>query len=253
MVYQLVAWSESQDAAGAYVGVAAVADQITSVSGDILYVPAATPFLIGVLANIGATLPVGAYLQSPSLRGMILYDVPVCMNGLLPTTGRECVIFPQTPIPLAGLEGLEAYINSDPAAAERGSVVAFLSDGPIAPVTGAIYTVRFTSSNTLLAGGWSSSDLTLRQTLPVGTYQLVGAKAYVTNGVAFRFVGKGVAHRPGAPCVSAIQYEGLDVFRRGGMGVWLEFHSLAPPQIEVLGTTAGAQTVNGWLDLIKVP
>lgn len=115
-------------------------------------------------------------------------------------------------------------------------------------------TVYATASVTLVAKAWALKPLTFAQIPPVGDYAVVGAAFYGTNGVFARLVfPANTTWRPGAPCYQALTTNDADpFFRFGRLGEWGRFHSVNLPQIEVLGDTAGAQTITAVLDLVML-
>lgn len=137
-------------------------------------------------------------------------------------------------------------------AAEVHTIIALLSDGPLAKPTGAIFPVGFTATITSVVGRWVAGTITLDQTLPRGRYAVVGAACFETDCLAMRFVPVGEAHRPGCLGTASVGIPSQKCFRNGELGVWFEFDSLTPPMIEILHAAAGAQTVTGVIDLIKV-
>jgi len=252
MPFQIVAWSESEDEAGAYAAKAAVPDEIATIAGDILYVPAETPILLGAYAAVGGTIEGAAYLQSPSLRATALFDIAPTEEAIKPVGGDALRLQPQSPLALVGGEGLEAFVLSNPAAAEVHTVVAWLADAAIAPITGPIFHVKFTTAITETVSVWTTGAITFRQTLPVGKYQCVGAAMWGTSGIAFRFIAKGYGHRPGFICHATEGYRGSDLQRNGGLGVWFDFDIKVPPQIEWLASATAGTAQAGIMDLIKV-
>lgn len=250
MAFTLVAWQESQDELGTLLPEAAAADTHVTVVGDLIYVPSLNKLLAAYV--YGGTLATMAQLRSPSLRAKVLQELmPIDLSI---TPGKETLLINHfdTPITLTEGEGLEALLNADPAAAEVHTILAWLSDGPQAPVTGEIMSVRVTSTITSVVGRWVAGALTFDQTLPFGRYQLVGAAFYEPDLLAARFIPVGAIWRPGLPGVATIGTAHFKDFRYGRMGAWFEFHSLNPPQIEILNAAAAAQPVIGSLDLIKL-
>jgi len=252
MPFSIVAWSESEDEAGLYKARKAVPDEIAITTDDIIYVPAETPILLGAYAAIGGTVEGAAYLQSPSLRATALFDIQPTQEGIKPSGDESLRLQPTSPIPLIGGEGVEAFVLSNPGADEVHTVVAWLADGPIAPITGTIFHVKFTAAITETVSVWVSGAITLRQTLPVGRYAVVGAAMWGTSGIAFRFLPKGYANRPGFITHSSEGNSGSDLQRNGGLGTWFEFDSKVPPQIEWLAMATAGVAQSGVLDLIKV-
>jgi len=252
MAFNVVAFQESIDPGGAYVNITAVADPVTTTTGDIIYVPPATPYLFGAQAFLDATTAITAYLQSPSLRRVANYDIAPVVGALYPSASDIVALRPSSPIKLDENEGLEALINSNPSSAAVQSVVALLSDGAITSVDGEIFSVYFTTAITETVGAWTNGEITFAQTLPIGDYQLVGAAMFGTSGVAFRFNGVGKAERPGFLCNNAMTDRQHPLQRKGGLGVWLEFNSMTPPSIDWLAHATSGTSQTGIMDLIRL-
>jgi len=248
MPFTTVGWSESQDTAGVLTNVAALPDQHVTVSGDNIRVPALNQ-LVGYYA-LGTTITL-AQLASPQLRRQALLDIdPMDVSaepGSPPAFGHRM----GSPITLETDEDLSALVAEAAAGAERESVFVWLADGPLASVSGNIFTVRATSATTLTAYTWTNCALTFSQTLPRGRYQVVGASCIATGGVAFRLVFPGYSWRPGGIACDAVSDLPAAGQRNGGWGVWGEFESTSPPTVDVLSVSADtAETV--YLDLIKI-
>lgn len=249
-MHTLIAYSESQDEAGAELNVQAVPDQEVRTDGDTIIVPETFNNIIGVLACIGST-GTRCKLVSPSLRRMNPYEVAPVELALF-SSGREYYgMHPQNPIPLAVNESLEALITADPAAAEQQSVVVFTAPGSVSPVQGTMMPIRFSTTATLVAGSWAFSSIDFIDDLPVGNYNVVGASLTCATAVAFRFVPVGGAYRPGAPCYQALNNPQAPIFRRGGLGSWFTFNTTQPPSIEILSSAAAAAaTYYGVMDVL---
>ena len=248
-MFTLVGYTESQDTSGNLTYVAALADQHVRVEADNIVVPAGMANLLGACA-LGATLS-RAQVETPSMRRTLLLDLAGLNIGAEP-------VFPlayhqgfYNPIPLDEFEPMRALVAETAEGAEREFVLVWLGDGPQAPVTGDIYTVRATSTQTLVANTWTNGALTLAQTLPSGRYQVVGFHAVSAGLIAARLVFVGGTWRPGVIGADS-QADGIpDLFRRGALGVWGEFAHDQPPTVDFLSVSADeAETVH--LDLIKV-
>jgi hypothetical protein len=126
----------------------------------------------------------------------------------------------------------------------------WLSDGPQAPISGNIFTIRATSAITLSSGIWVNGNLTFNQVLPAGRYAVVGMRVRGANLVAARLVFPAQFHRPGVLAVASIG--NVDPYwpRFGRMGSFGEFENTVPPTLDALGVTDTVQTL--LLDLIQV-
>jgi len=150
---------------------------------------------------------------------------------------------------VGGGEALNVKVSVS--AAGRASALALFCDGPLAPVTGEIFTVRATSSTTLTAYQWTNGALTFAQSLPKGRYAVVGMRALSAGLIAARLVIPGYAWRPGCIGYDAENDTEDDVFRGGRMGVWGEFDHDLPPTVDFLSISADTSEVV-YLDLIKI-
>lgn len=235
-----------------YAAVLAVPDQHMRVDDDVVYI-AALNQIAGVYVGGEATL-LHAYLSSPSLRRLALLDLMPIEIVHSPLDGRYMVMMPDSPLPLETNEGLEAFTYSDQAVpADHSQLLVMLSDGIIAPTSGEIFSVEFTATITAVVNTWCNSEITFRQTLPVGRYAIVGAQVQLTDGVFFRFVPIGESHRPGGLCGELKTFLPPKLQRKGGLGVWCEFDQITPPSIEcVVNVGAAGTAVTGLLDLIKI-
>jgi hypothetical protein len=242
-------FSESIDAAGAWANITAATDQALKVSGDDVTVPALNN-IIGAAALVG-TAGDQARLQSPSLRRINPLYIQPTIEALVPGATAPVWLHPQSPIPLNVNEVLNAQLNSNPAAAERESIIVQLSDGARTPVTGDIRTVHAEVTVTLVAGAWVYGDLTFNDDLPVGDYVVVGGRAVVATGTAFRFVPVGAAFRPGGLCVADSDYIEDPHQRSGALGEWFSFNTVQPPGIEIASSAAAASAAYDiYLDIL---
>jgi hypothetical protein len=250
-MYHVGAFRSSENPASAYTFVDAVAEQVAYTNGNDYRVPDFVPNLCGAaVAAVEAEL-IGARLESPALRQNANYDIEPLQIGaeafeLCPAID----LFPLSPIPLGVDEGLNLAVNSSHADASVFGGLVFLCDGPLAPATGQMFSVRATAAITQVAATWVFGALTFSQVLPVGQYQVVGMSLRAASGLAGRLIFVGQNARPGCPVRLTIESTEHPAFRKGGMGVWGQFHSTTPPSLEMLSGTATAQVVI--LDLVRV-
>lgn len=255
MPFTTIAFQESIDQAGIFEPIAGVADQHVRVVGDDIQIPTLNQI---VAVAIGAETAVAprARLTSPSLR-VLSRPIILPVNGqaaaaVEPDSPHKVADFRASPLAMVVGEQLNVEILANPVAAQRQWAIVWLADGPIAPVAGAIFSVRATSATAPVAGAWTNVALTFDEDLPRGRYQLVGMRPLSSEMVAARavFVG-GAGWRPGALGVDAQTDIEHPMFRMGGLGVWGEFEDIEPPTIDVLavGATADFEVV---LDLIQL-
>jgi len=247
MAFTLVAWSETVGINQTNYAMDAVSDPHITVSGDDVIVPPELPNIVAAAAVGSATTY--ARLVSPTLRAMINVDVAPVDKATEPSSPFVGLIMTTIPITLTGEEALNFQVSTDDTARSTGLV--WLADGPVAPVTGKIYTVKCTSATTLTPYEWTNGPLTFTQDLPAGRYQVVGMRAQSAGLIAARLVFPGYAWRPGVIGADAITDVQDNPFRYGRFGVWGEFDHNRPPTVDFLSSSADTSE-EVWLDLIKV-
>lgn len=252
MAMHMVAFSESQDAAGALVNVAGVPDQSVRVQGDDIVVPDQVNKLFGAMGFIG-TLGVYSQLVAPSLRTYSPYTIQPNVLGLVPAATQRAFLHPESPLQLDYNEALNGQLVADPAAAEQETIIVFLCDKEPTPVKGNIVKVQFTVPATLVAGQWVNNPITFPNPLPTGKYRVVGASLVAAAAVAARFYPVGDIWRPGFPVAQTAAGQQDDMFRNGRLGDWFVFDQTQPPTIDILSSAAAAlATYRGVMDVIPI-
>lgn len=249
-MFSVVAYSESQDPGGVYEKMAAVADQHVKTSGDGITVPQMNQLIGAFFA--GGTVPDKCRVISPSLRRINpLYIVPSEI-ALVPGADPAMLYRGENPVPLDVNETLEVENNANPAGAEQQTALVFLADGPIVPVTGEVWTLNCQITAAQVLDSWEFSEITFPDALPVGDYDIIGARCEAAGGVGFRFVPVGAFHRPGGVCAQAVNSKDPWAQRNGRLGAWASFNTITPPGVELLGSAAvGSATYDLFIDVIK--
>jgi hypothetical protein len=224
-------------------------DGTVAVIDNDIRVPTELPNLMSAAVAINsAVAPLRVQITSPSLRSLLPFDVSPIQNGAVMFNDFQQLPFWATPVPLVGLEPLNTYVQN--AASVLCRSLLWLSDGPIKPTTGKIYSVRATTTTTLVTATWQQSTaLIFATTLPTGTYQVVGLRVIGANLFASRIFFPGYAWRPGTIGQANEARETAPYFRYGYMGVFGQFLNTVPPTLESWGATDTAQII--YLDLIK--
>jgi hypothetical protein len=252
-MFTLIAWQESLASGGfVYQNLAACVDPHIHYQGDYNFVPALWPKVI-FGAGRGKDM-LSFKINSPSLRGRYAAGMgPVDnLSSLQYYQKPNCNDLTKSPLPLVPTEGVEALVQRATGSASYLSAILALSDGPVTPVTGEIYSIDFSATITTVLSTWVNGAITLEETLPAGRYQLVGAVLWGLEAIAFRFVIPGANHRPGGIACHDIQTTVPDFQRNGGLGVWGEFDHDTLPSMDLIAETAASQGVGGCLDLIKI-
>jgi len=256
MAFHLAAFWENIDQAATLQPLAAAAgEQVLFTTGDEIRVPDGLENVALAAAIVGQT-NTRALLVSPSLRDVFNAEITPINDGTdgdcLPSIPHRVLDLRSGPIALAAGESLTAEANANQTDADDQSVLVWLADGPIVPVSvGEVHSLRCTAAITAVAGAWTNGPLTFTQTIPVGTYAVLGMRAMGASLVAARLVFRGGGWRPGVMGSVAEQDEAWPGFRNGGLGIFGEFHSTVPPTLDVLCNDADtAQRII--LDLVKI-
>lgn len=250
MAFTLIGYSASQDTSGVLTTTAALADAHIRVSGNDVSIPADLPNIAGVYA-IGATMT-RASLVSPSIRRRYPFEVFPIDAAATPTDPWHFHDVSQQVISLDVDESLNFQFAESGAGAQRGSGLVWLSDGPISPdANGEFFTIRATGTTTLSTYAWTNCTLTFNDTLPAGTYEIVGMHAISTGAIAARLVIPQYPWRPGVICSTGVNVFSGTQFRYGNYGVFGSFTHMTPPTVDFLSSSADtSQTV--YLDLRMV-
>lgn len=251
-MFTTIAFSEVPAVAGTIGTISGVPDQTHRVSSDDIYIGEFNQ-LVGECA-IGPQIT-DAYLISPSLRRVARkYIAPLYIE---PSTYPIPITWNwhgESPLKLDTNEALNAYVEEVALSAVDNDIIGvWLSKGPIAPIHGEIWTVKVSVSGTFAELAWGNAEGTWTPDLPVGKYQVVGARCYMVGPGLFRFNFVGGYARPGGVCISEEHLSTMPWQRNGGMGVWGEFDSTLPPSFDLLPQSVAGET-EAYLrvDLIKI-
>ena len=248
-MFTLVAFSEDTPFGGVQYNIASVQDNIVKNDGDAIIVPNQNKFFgaHGVGIDIDQVQVI-----SPSLRRLALYDLSPVDILVTPGFPPHPTIFKEGMIDLdIGEELTVIAANAGGASNRQESCLIFLTDGDFNYSAGKIFTVKADITGTVVAYEWSNAVVTYLQSLPVGLFQLVGARFESSPAIAFRMIPIGTGERPGGIAVADRGIPDPSFHRRGGLGKWFTFEQSNEPSIEILSsTTVGAGTL--YIDLIKV-
>ena len=140
--------------------------------------------------------------------------------------------------------------SSDAGAQTMNAIVAFsfgVRPAPAMPV----FRVRGTTAITQSAGAWVNGGVTLDQTIPRGTYAIVGFDSVGANCIASRLVFSGYGFRPGVICRNATTSLKNPFFDSTAMGVFGTFDSINFPTVDVFALGAGTSQEH-FFDLVRM-
>src|SRR5260221_3675567 len=176
-LHTLVAFGQSVSASGVMTQINGVPDQSITVQVGDIRIPgfASQLVMVAVLSNDASAAR--AQLSSPSLRAMINDDIePVIANKVFGSP-IEPYWRGSRPIPLVVNESLNLFVQNAQAAAVLHYGLVWLADGPVAPVTGNVFSIRATSTVALVARAWVDDTLGGASGVPYVQLQVVGVPA----------------------------------------------------------------------------
>ena len=246
-MHTLVGWTEAIPLVTAQQLIAGIPDDSVRVSGDNIVVPKYNN-IIGEYA-VGLDIQ-NVELKSPSIKRMFPEHITPIETGLVPAFPPDPIMRKDNPLILDTDEQLTALAGNSNAAPQQGTILVWLGEGPVAVVKGQIFTIEATLTVPATAYGWDNAPIVLSDSLPVGDYDVVGARCELATLVAFRVNFIGGVFRPGTLGVAGLPDKDPTGARYGAMGKWGNFSHLTPPTIDTLDTGAGGAAVL-YLDLIK--
>lgn len=249
VMHHVAAYSQSFTGAGAEFELLAIVDNFFTIQNNHFLPQRDTQVLFA--AAMGATIT-RARLNTPTL-GVTTSPHIMPISPLLSASSPQKIRwYDPTELKLSKLEELQVFATHSAAGAEQNVCVLGFDMGQLAEPPGGVFTIRGTSTVTLVANSWTNiNPIVWQNTLPNGLYNVIGGVFVSASCIAGRVIFENTPYRPGAVGQLLITDWTNDIFRNGGLGVWGQFHNYAMPQIELLASAADtAETV--FLDLVKV-
>ncbi len=251
-MFHLAAYFISQGALAANVAVTAVGnDQAITFSGGnyILQWDAKLRFAYVLAASVTR-----ARINTPHLRTISLPYINPFQRAAAPPALPNIADFRGNPLDILAIDQIGIEESNDLAMGNENTYAGlWMYPGDMNAAPGPSYTLRGTAALTLTVGTWVAGAITLDQTLPAGTYEVVGMECICNDGVFARLAFPNQVPRPGVVCRPTIAAQAwANMFRFGQAGKFGSFLTYAPPQLEVLGLAAGAETPEVYLDVVKV-
>jgi hypothetical protein len=179
-------------------------------------------------------------LSSPTLRQINTFYLRPTIAAQIPASLAIVDWYGDQPVMLPSLEEVGPLITNTSAANEQTTVLIWIATSvdPVPP--GQIIHARATSTTAAVANTWTTMSFTLEQSLPTGTYAIVGSEHISAHGIAHRVVFPNMIFRPGSlshQSVNDIQDIRLLTRRLGSYGT---FVNTAPPLVDVFCSAADA-------------
>lgn len=196
-----------------------------------------------------------ARLNYPSYRDVGLPEIFPLNAVAEPSAAPRVCHFGQYGPRIKKTEELGADSSNGASTVDTIHIGALISDG-IQPVpSGRRFVVRGTALQTLVASAWSNAQITFDSSLPYGRYAVIGMQVTCNDAICARLIFPNMLqYRPGVMSGETIALTDPEQNGRYGQwGEWGRFEQTAPPLLECLGGTAGAETPAVILDLVQLP
>jgi hypothetical protein len=204
-------------------------------------------------AYYGGAVALRARFITPNWRQLSTPWIRPINLAIVPLDEPNFADYSNNPLVVRGLEEwqLEGYQGVGGGAAITVGV-AGIAEGPITPAPmGDIIAMRGTGTTTVTAGAWSQCTITWQDTLPNGTYAVVGLEAIGATAIAGRLIFEDQVLRPGCVGNGLTSSNGGALFRQGNLGIWGRFNAYRIPSVEMLCNAADtAQEI--FLHLVRV-
>ncbi len=193
-----------------------------------------------------------ARLNSPSMRQIAPKYIRPVIAAVIPGNNPNVDFDNLNPFTLKGLEEITCEFTHTNVGAERGTTIIGIADRIVPPPSGSVYPLRVTSVGPAVANSWTTIALTFEQSLPAGTYAVIGGEMFSATGIAFRLIFDEQVERPGFLMHSALTQRSAFETYEWPFGVWGRFRTTNLPRCQVLCNAADA-VFEGYLHCVKVP
>lgn len=192
-------------------------------------------------------------LATPKLRATSVVDLQPLDVAAAPTNRPPLIEFFRHPLNLNPIDENQLLVsNTVPVGAVPLYGGIWYGNGNMNAPMGDVFTVFGSATITSVANNWVAGGFTLASPLPAGVYSVIGLNVWSTAMLFARLVFPNQSWRPGVVAGAASTWIGSRYFRWGRLGEYGRFSSFAQPNIDIFCSTAGAKTVNIWLDLVRV-
>lgn len=191
-------------------------------------------------------------LSSPSMLLVTTPFIRPMINQLIGGTLLRVNRWARNPPVFRALEEIANLVTDNAGVAQRVTTLLGLGVGnPAVAPAGPSYVLRGTGATTLVANAWTYCPITWQNTLPNGTYSVIGMEANSANAQAARLTFYGQYFRPGCLATHASGDISDNLFIEGMLGEWGRFNTTTLPQIEFLANAADT-TEEVYLYLVRV-
>lgn len=247
--FHLLAFYTSSLASGAsLVALGSVTDQVITSDGLGYFMPDNYSLWAAYAGNDAFN---DVEVDQPSLREPFLPHLQPFSLTLLPANAPPVYKEWEDGFDLHVNEYLRIRASRDVVVASAAMALVWFGKSRLAAPPGERFTARWTAAIVTAAGAWGLGALTFLDTLPDGTYAIVGMDCFGANVACARCAFVGGGFRPGVLAQGAQGEWTQPAFDRNEFGCFGYFKNTTPPQIEVFGTGATTTQI-GYFDLVKV-
>ena len=173
-------------------------------------------------------------LTTPKSR-TIVPPVLVPLNGSMNTGDRVHIVDRRNnPFRLNMVEEVSLLINNSGATSASNVLVMFWGTSLDQVPAGDIYSIHGLSTTPAVPGQWTQLNMGWDQTLPQGTYTVIGSQHLGATAIAHRFFFRPQLFRPGFVSVQSGSNITEPSYYFGGWGVLGSFNTYTWPVVEVL-------------------
>jgi hypothetical protein len=246
-MYHTCAYSANTNNQSNY-DMAAVSDQILTIQNN-HFLPDRQLYLFG--GWFSGTLLSAMTLVTPRSRQIVPPRLWPTQLTTLPPDRPHIFDRRTNPFTLNAVEEISMQANIGGSANAITTAILFMGPSIDPTPGGDIYDLHGTSSTAAVSGAWTDISITWDQTLPAGTYTLIGSQHQSTNAIAHRWIVKGQWFRPGFLSVNAVSNISEPSLYYGGWGAWGQFTTTTFPTLQVyVNGTDSSHDVN--MFMIKV-
>jgi hypothetical protein len=251
MAIHTAVYTKLDTAATANEDIPAVTDNVFTVQNGHYIAQQDMNLLSAYARDAGIT---NARIFTPQLLKVGVPSVSPVNANAAPITLPPMTYFPPAKLRIPAIDEIAFQISNGGAGGVRAVGVIWLAtmDHNYNVPPGDSFTLRATVTITGTLAAWASGPLVFDQTLPAGTYQVVGLNVVGATTEVARLVFMGGGYRPGVLCMPAVGNYNWEFFRFGNSGLLGTFVSTAQPQLEVFQTTAAATPYTVFVDVIKI-
>lgn len=202
------------------------------------YLPHQDLFLYGAWAG-GTTLD-SATIVTPRSRQVVpprMYPIDATLE---PPDRPHIIDRRMNPFKLNAVEEISIQTTYSSTTSTASYFVMLVGTGQQGVPAGDIYSLHGTATTAAVANAWTQLAITWDQTIPAGTYAVVGSNHVSASAVAHRFIFKDAILRPGFLSLQSIADMTAPDYYTGGWGLLGQFNTYTYPAIEVLCETTDA-------------